>query len=250
MNRSYFCKKNVPNTYFQFRQFRVEQDRCAMKVCTDACIQGALAGREVKTKKSSKVLDIGTGTGLLSLMLAQKRKFQSQHAIEINEAAAEQARQNVEVSPFRDQIRIFRGDIRTFPFRQEYDFIISNPPFYEKALKSPSALKNQAMHSSHLDYVTLIDRIVTLLTPKGITCIMVPYVFSDAMLIEAALKGLYPYKIWEIRQTPGHTNFRSILFLNREPGAPVKRSMVIKDRNGRYSPEFQKLLQPYYIHLG
>lgn len=242
-------QKSLPRSYFQFKKFRIVQDRCAMKVCTDACIQGALAARTLTVEKPKTALDIGAGTGLLSLMLAQNMRFNRQHAIEINEAAAEQARENIAASSFKDRILLFQGDVRAFTFQQEYEFIISNPPFYENALKSPSDIKNTAMHASHLTYVELVNRISDLLTSAGSCCIMVPHASMHSFVAIARSRKLYPSEIWKIRQTEKHSFFRAVLFFKRTEQTPLFRKLMIKGADGRYSSEFEDLLRPYYLFL-
>src|SRR6185369_1848613 len=121
----------MSNSYFQFKQFTIHQDRCAMKVTTDACLFGAWVAEKVKSQKSKikNLLDIGTGTGLLSLMYSQKNSNCTIDAIEINEEAYEQAKENVAASPFAEQVHVMKGDVRTFLLDKKYDLIISNPPF-------------------------------------------------------------------------------------------------------------------------
>ena len=128
----------MSNSYFQFKQFIIHQDRCAMKVTTDACLFGAWVAEEDKSEKiiTKNVLDIGTGTGLLSLMYAQKNSLANIDAIEIDEDAYIQAKENVAASPFAERINIIHDDIKRFTFSKKYDCIISNPPFYEKEIRS------------------------------------------------------------------------------------------------------------------
>lgn len=133
----------MSNSYFQFKQFRVEQDRCAMKVTTDACIQGAWTPVLPSVKN---VLDVGTGTGILALMLAQKNSEITVDAIEVDKDAAGQARANVAGSPWRERINILEGDVRNYPFDKRYDLIITNPPFFSNSLLGDDVNKNLARH--------------------------------------------------------------------------------------------------------
>jgi tRNA1Val (adenine37-N6)-methyltransferase len=139
----------MANSFFQFKQFIIHQDRCAMKVTTDACLFGAWVAKEVGGQKSEveTILDIGTGTGLLSLMLAQKTNA-TIDSVEIDEAAAEQAQENANASLWKDRIFVMPGDAKdmAYTFCKNFDIIISNPPFYENELTSSDHQKNLAHH--------------------------------------------------------------------------------------------------------
>src|SRR6516164_6086064 len=130
----------MPNPYFQFRQFIIRQDRCTMKVATDSCILGAWIADRIGNSKN--VLDIGTGTGLQMLMLAQKNKIKID-GIELDPEAWQQAKENLEGSSWKDQFEIYCGDARAYSFTKKYDFIICNPPFYDGDLVSASEKENQ-----------------------------------------------------------------------------------------------------------
>ena len=142
--------RTMANTYFQFRQFIIHQDRCAMKVTTDACLFGAWVANQIKNTGSefSTALDIGTGTGLLSLMVSQKNDLKID-TIEIEDDAFEQLKENIADSPWKDRINLFHNDVRNFIFNQQYDVIFSNPPFYENELKSDDAKRNLALHGTN-----------------------------------------------------------------------------------------------------
>lgn len=241
--------KNLANTYFQFKQFQINQDKCAMKVCTDACIQGALAAQEVQRRKPVSVLDIGCGTGILSLMLAQNYSFNYQDAIEINQEAAEQAAGNFKISTFDHQIRLFQSDVRKFVFNRQYDFIICNPPFYENALKSPSEAGNQAMHGSHLCYAELLTAIERLLNSDGRFCVMLPFRFEQEWIEKSKDKGFFPVTIFNIRHNPMKQPFRTVFFFSRDEQTLSRHELIIRNNDNTYTTEFKALLQPYYLHL-
>src|ERR1700734_3286365 len=154
----------MPNSYFQFKQFTIYQDRCAMKVCTDACILGAWFGD--KAPAYSSVLDIGSGTGLLMLMLAQKHKGELR-GIEIDLDAFHQLKDNIDKSPWRHLIKVYPGDIRSFSFPEKFDFTSSNPPFFENDLPASSPTANLARHSKELTLSDLLEAIDTNLSHNG-----------------------------------------------------------------------------------
>src|SRR5262245_58656662 len=142
----------MPNSYFQFKQFVIHQEHCAMKVTTDGCLFGAwvAASKAGNAAAGKHVLDIGTGTGLLSLMYAQKHPHAQIDAIEIDEAAAQQAADNFAASPWQKRLQLIHSDIKDYRPSHPYDTIISNPPFYENQLSSGNAKKNMAHHSSSI----------------------------------------------------------------------------------------------------
>src|SRR5258705_6346666 len=143
----------MANSYFKFKQFTIHQDRCAMKVTTDACLFGAWVAIEagILESEDGSILDIGAGTGLLSLMLAQKTNV-SIDSVEIDEAAAKQARENADASPWKERIFVMPGDAKYMAYTlcKNFDIIISNPPFYENELASPDHHKNIAHHDGGL----------------------------------------------------------------------------------------------------
>src|SRR6476620_3970566 len=140
----------MSNTYFRFRQFTVHQERTAMKVCTDACLFGAWVASEIRNEDLERVLDIGAGTGLLSLMIAQNSDAVID-AVEIDDHAYSQVVDNFSSSPWNDRLRVHHCSVQQFEPGCKYDLVISNPPFYEHSLRSPDSKKNMAMHSTHLD---------------------------------------------------------------------------------------------------
>jgi tRNA1Val (adenine37-N6)-methyltransferase len=238
----------MANQYFKFKQFTVHQDRCAMKVCTDACIQGAFTARHLSERPVAQILDIGAGTGLLSLMLAQETAARIT-GIELDEAAAQQAGENFAASPWADRLQITQGDIRSLPSQQAYDFIISNPPFYEADLRSGDALRNQAMHATELDYTALLAAIGARLTPEGSCSILLPYQQFRTFCMQAAEAGLYPGRILDIRQSARHGYFRSVGIFSRRQLEPEMEAMAIHDNGNVYTEYFTNLLKAYYLYL-
>jgi len=239
----------MSNPYFRFKQFTVHHDRCAMKVTTDACLFGAWCAREMESVKWSmkNVLDIGAGTGLLSLMIAQKNDVIID-AIEIDSEAAAQATENAARSPFRN-INIINNDVLQFVPAKGYDVIISNPPFYEDELPSGNEQKNTAHHSSQLKLTGLFKKIDAILSPGGSFFLLLPYKRKSE--IEKALQhhSLYVWKEMIVRQTEDHTPFRWMIQGGKtKPGEIEHTEMLIKE-NGVYSKAFVDLLQAYYLYL-
>lgn len=240
----------MANTYFRFKQFRIEQDRCALKVCTDACIFGAFTASRVAADSSiKKVLDIGTGTGLLSLMLAQECTKAEIHAVELDEAAAGQAAANFKQSPWPERLKILQGDVRTLPFPHLYDLVISNPPFYERDLKSGDPRKDQAKHAVTLSHEALLEAALQWLSPDGLFAVLLPYDRFAAFKALADQKGLYPAQLLEIKQTPRHAFFRTVALFSSKQTPVHTEKLTIHGKENQYTEAFVGLLQPYYLAL-
>src|SRR6187551_3048712 len=244
----------MPNSYFQFKQFTIQQDRCAMKVTTDACLFGAWVAQKVESEKLKveSVLDIGTGTGLLSLMLAQKIPEIKIDAIEIDKDAAEQAKINVESSPWKEQINIVQGDVKEFSFEKEFDLIISNPPFYENEIRSATDSKNVAHHSENLTLKDVLVIIKKNLRETGSFFLLLPYKRNEE--IKKLLKDhdLNISKILFVRQSVKHDYFRIMLKgkLSEQKSIETEfNEMSIWDDRQQYTNEFKQLLKDYYLHL-
>lgn len=241
----------MSNTYFRFKQFRIEQDQCPMKVCTDACIQGAYASDWLmqRNKSIKTILDIGTGTGLLTLLLAQKNPSVHFDAIELNQQAYLQATENFMRSPWSGNISVIPGDIRTVEIHQQYDFIICNPPFYENEMKSDKPHKNQSKHSSKLSHRELKDSIIRYLAENGTACIMLPPKQFDWFNQLMMNDNFGVAHLLRIRQTPAHPCFRIIGFFNKKITSTVTKELCICQTDREYSQEFKALLKDYYLYL-
>lgn len=237
----------MANNYFQCKQFIVHQSQAAMRVCTDACLFGALLPQH----PFQKALDIGTGTGLLSLMFAQKNPLASIHAVEIDAGAIADAERNFGLSPWKDRLTLFHQNIQVFSSShvKEYDIIFSNPPFYTQDLTSCNEQRNIALHCSELSWGDLLQSVRVCLSEKGIFCVLIPYQrIADFITIATSLY-LFPFKIYHIKQTIHHSFFRSILFFSAANSKIITEELCIKDEDGDYTNEFNRLLQPYYLHL-
>src|SRR5688572_11439929 len=162
----------MANTYFQFKEFTIDQEHCAMKVCTDACILGAWFAE--KLPDYSMALDMGAGTGLLMMMLAQKSQSEI-HGIELDLSSFKQLKLNISQNKWKERLKAFPGDVRTYSFPVKYDFIITNPPFYENDLPSELLSEQVAKHSKMLTLEQVIAAIDRNLNPGGSFGILLPY---------------------------------------------------------------------------
>ncbi|RYG03326.1 MAG: methyltransferase domain-containing protein [Chitinophagaceae bacterium] len=230
----------MPNNYFQFKQFRIEQEHCAMKVCTDACLFGAWFANRISGKSS--ILDIGSGTGLLLMMLAQKASSDSVlHGIEIEDGCFEQLKSNVNSSPWADRIQLFHGDVRGYTLPLQYDFIISNPPFYENDLSSDHRGKQLAMHTSALRFDDLAEVIQKNLSRSGTAAILLPFHRAEGFVKVMEKQGFFLTEELRVKQSPKHTWFRSVMHFGFEKKVLSTEEMIIND------DAFKTLMADYYL---
>ena len=240
----------MANSYFQFKQFTIQQDRCAMKVTTDACLFGAWTAEEVKRQRSDvkRVLDIGAGTGLLSLMLAQKTNSPVD-AIEIDPDAFGQAKENISGSPWKDRVTIYQADAAQFAFSSKYDILVSNPPFYENELKSGDAKKNLAHHEG-LSLQQLLKLIRDNLSSQGSFFLLLPHKRSEEVEKLIADCGLSILQKISVRQSLKHDFFRTMIRGSHESDKEkITIEISIWDEQQQYTPEFVEFLRDYYLHL-
>lgn len=224
-----------------------------MKVCTDACLFGAWAAEQIENGKVevNSILDIGTGTGLLSLMLAQKTKA-AIDAVEVDEAAAEQAKENFEASPWRERLHLHQLTIQDFsnitPY--QFDVIISNPPFFISSLKSGDKQKNLAKHNMSLSFEELAGIVSKLLNQHGVFYLLLPYQEFQQFVQAARHQDLFLQQQVHVQQTPAHAFFRTIGSFSFKQTHHVKTEhIVIRKENNEYSDRFTQLLIDYYLYL-
>jgi tRNA1Val (adenine37-N6)-methyltransferase len=220
-----------------------------MKVCTDASLFGAWIGEQVRSMNYEvrTVLDIGTGTGLLSLMLAQKTNTRID-AVEIDEAAASQAAENMDASPWKERLQVICADAKTVHLGKHYDLIISNPPFFEHDLKSGDEKRNLALHGDALGFEELLATISTHLGEDGLFALLLPYHRKDQLIALAKQSGFFLWEEVAVRQTPVHAFFRSILLFGRKEVPILSSTIIIRDDEG-YTVAFSDLLREYYLKL-
>ncbi len=222
-----------------------------MKVTTDGCLFGAWAASLIAQNypAAKNILDIGTGTGLLSLMLAQQITG-SINAVEIDLAAAKQAAENFNQSPWSKRLQVTHTDIKHLPFTS-CDVIISNPPFYENDLRSDAGNKNLAHHDAGLLLQDLIAIIKHQLNNNGIFFLLLPYKRENEVLAFIQKEQLSAIQITNVKQTEKHSYFRTMIMGAPTTAGllPVKNELTIRNSENNYTSDFITLLQPYYLHL-
>lgn len=236
----------MSNPYFRFKQFTVWQNRCAMKVSTDACLLGAYT----RTGEAGTLLDIGTGTGLLALMAAQRSQARID-AVELEAEAAQQAAENVQRSPFASRIRVIHQRIQEFARSAPggYDVIVSNPPFFSNHLLSPRASRNAALHTENLSHGDLLAAVARLLAPSGRFFVLLPPYEAGGLVENARAFGLFPVQRLLVRHAASHPVFRVVLTLGRTPETTVDETLVIYAPDQQYTNAFRAIMKAYYLAL-
>ena len=248
----------MSNSYFNFKQFTVHQERCAMKVGTDGTLLGAWA------RGGRTVLDIGTGTGLIALMIAQRYPQSQVVAVDIDVAAVEQARENVAASPFADRIAVFHTDIRTASHTKgltlcvnndtggqtscaKYDAIVVNPPYFNDSLISPDDQRTTARHTTTLTYRELMMAAERLLADDGELSVVIPFDCKARLESEAALAGLSKTRECSVRTTPRKSPRRYLLAFRKHPAELEMTEGVLETAPGERSVWYHELTKEFYI---
>jgi len=245
----------MPNDYFQFQQFRIAQGACAQKVSTDACLLGAA----IDLTGASRVLDLGTGTGLLALMVAQRAPAATIEAIEIDPAAAAQAVTNVAASPWAGRIAVHPLSLAAYAASLSeaapgagFSHIICNPPFFRRSLAPPDAARATARHegAASLTFEAIVAFAAGHLRPGGTLTVLLPPSEMQEFARAAAVGGLAAQARLAVRHRPGGRLTRCIWQFGRTaPAAPAEAELLIQDASGVYSAGFRALLAGFYLAL-
>jgi tRNA1Val (adenine37-N6)-methyltransferase len=195
-----------------------------------------------------RVLDVGAGTGLLMLMLAQKINA-AIDGIEIAEDCAKQAKENIQASFWSNRLSVIHADARNHPVEKKYDLVISNPPFYENQLRSPDPARNLAWHSHELNLAELTALSSNLLSADGVFCILIPCSRKEEFLDIASTHAYHIERILTVRHTRKHPAGRCMLILSKRAGTVVEEILEIRNEDGSYSESFIELLRDYYLFL-
>lgn len=231
---------------FRFKQFSVDQTGCAMKINTDGVLLGALA----HFNKPSFILDIGTGTGVIALMLAQRFPSAQLDAVEIDESAAETAKSNFENSPFAERLTLYPSAFEDFFGNhpdKKYDLIVSNPPFYINSLQSPGAKKTLAKHAGEGFFGKLLQGISTHLKTDGVCWLILPPETAQMVKLLAAQSGLYCQKTIFLYSFKTDEPHREILVWGLKPLQSTEDQLVIYNEPKVYSKQYQELLKDFLI---
>jgi tRNA1Val (adenine37-N6)-methyltransferase len=230
---------------FEFKQFTVNQSKCAMKVGTDAVLLGAW----VEVELAQTILDIGTGTGVIAIMMAQKSTAEIV-AVDIDAVASEEAAANVQSSPWPQRIKVFNESLQHFTlrFQSKFDLIVSNPPYFIDAYKSAEESRNQARHTDQLPYIDFISCAIKLLNPEGRICIILPTKESLKFRELAAAHHLFLTKITHVKTTQYKDEKRQLLQFELVNKKLKEATLVIEQEERHYySKEYKELTKDFYL---
>lgn len=234
---------------FQFKQFSVQQDRTAMKIGTDGVLLGAWTPIE---NNPFSILDIGAGTGIIALMLAQRTSAEQIDALEIDEEAYEQATDNFENSPWNDRLFCFHAGLDEFVEEpeDEYDLIVSNPPFYSEDYKSSNDQRDLARFQDAMPFEDLIEAAALLLSENGIFSVIIPFKEEEKFLALSKDYELFPLKITRVKGTPTSEIKRSLLAFSRNEitNFPIDE-LIIETARHIYTPEYIGLTKDFYLKM-
>jgi len=233
----------MANDWFQFQQFRVNQDQCAMKISTDAVLLGGLAFGETPID----ILDVGTGTGVIALMMAQRFSESQITAVELDDLAVNQAKDNFEESPFASRLKVFKGAFQEFNTEKKYDLIVSNPPYFPDHLKSKDEQRNIALHTGALSFEDLISNVARILNPKGeFWVILPPRQMLDLVRISNEF-DLFPNRKYTIKDRPGKKVLREIVCFSFQKIEIEAQQIFIKNEDGSPHISYKNIVNGFLL---
>ena len=233
---------------FKFKQFTIHQDKTAMKVGTDGVLLGAWAAVQPEV---FSILDIGSGTGLIALMLAQKSNAEVIDAIELNDEAYEQTVENFEQSDWGDRLFCYHASLQEFvdEIEDEYDLIISNPPFYTSTYKELSEERAMARHTESLTYKELLEGTSKLLAKNGSCAFIIPFQEEEKFIVQAKEYRLFPNRITRVKGTENTSIKRSLLQCSFVENSPSENKLIIEIERHKYTQDYINLVQDFYLKM-
>ena len=226
---------------FKFKHFQIQQDHAALKVGTDSMLLGSLC----RWDNPKRLLDIGTGTGVLALMCAQRFALHEIIGLEISEPAVVDAQINAGNNPFSTKISILNQAVQEYQSTEGFDAIISNPPFFENSSKNPDDHKSLARHTESLSFTELMQAISRLLTPNGKAWIIVPFESTENLIELAWKNGLFASDLVEISGKPGKLS-RAVLAFEKQPITTKLYSLCIRTETGSYTEAYKVLTKEFH----
>lgn len=235
----------MSNKYFEFKKFTIHQDRCAMKVGTDGTLLGAWASAPAQSRY---IMDIGTGTGLIALMMAQRYPEAQIVGIDIDDAAVAQAIENVAASPFAERISILKQDVTTYKPEMQFDVIVSNPPYFVDSLTCPDEQRSIARHTVTLTFEALIKSAYRLLKTEGTFSVVISTEMRSKLEASARLEGFFISKVCCIKTTPKKPSKRQLIEFTKNPVNELFTCEgILETSPNTRSDWYQKLTNDFYI---
>ncbi|MBX2972636.1 MAG: methyltransferase [Flavobacteriales bacterium] len=236
----------MPKPSFRFKQFTIQQDRCALKVGTD----GVLFGAWVDYTGAQRILDIGTGTGVLALIAAQRAPQATVDAVEIDDAAAAQAAENAAASPWSDRVRVHRMDVRRMNASEPFDLIICNPPYYADYSTAADERVGVAKHSDELLFPDLIAAMDRMLSPQGRFAVIIPLNREKELIAEAGRASLSPIRRCVVKYVAHRPAKRVLLEFDRAGGGVREEELTIENTGPfDYTPEYRALISDLMLNF-
>ena len=235
----------MANPYFQFKKFTVWHDKCAMKVGTDGVLLGAWA----PVQNAKYILDVGAGSGLISLQLAQRNPWASITSIEIDPAAAAQAKENIQSSPWSDRMEVICSDFRDYHAENKFDLIVSNPPYFVDSLECPDRQRTAARHNNSLSYEDLLEGVSGLLTENGFFTVVIPADVAERVKKIASIKKLYAVRQLNVITKPGGIPKRVLITFSFSNQECIVEELLTELARHQYSEEYMTLTRDYYLNM-
>lgn len=233
---------------FQFKEFTVAQDRCAMKIGTDGVLLGAWTSIE---NNPHSILDLGTGTGIIALQVAQRSYCEHIDAVEIDTDAYEQCTDNFENSPWADRLFCYHASAQEFAMEIEetYDLIVSNPPFYSEDYKTDNQARDTARFTDALPFEHLIGCVHQLLSEAGTFALILPKKEEENFILMAAEAGLFPKRICRVKGTATSEEKRSMIEFTFQKTSPKLEALTLEISRHQYTEDYKNLVQDFYLKM-
>lgn len=234
------------NSHFHFKHFSVRHDRCSMKVGTDGVLLGAWANID----RAKYILDIGTGSGVIALMLAQRSHADVFiDAVELDSPAASQAKENALASPWRHKISVHHTSLQQFESLHAFDAIVTNPPYFTNSQRPPDTRRIQTRHTVTLDHQSLLHYSKTLLAPDGKFSVILPFVEGNAFTASARQEGLHCTRLFSFRTRPEKPIERWLMEFSRRPSEKEEGEILLYQEGLEWSESYRKLTRDFYLAL-
>ncbi len=237
----------MANSYFKFKQFIVHQDKAAMKVGTD----GVLLGAWSDVTCDREVLDVGTGTGLITLMLAQRNQSLQVTAIDVDEGAVQQAQHNFSLSNWTERLGVEKCALQNFDKEDSFDHVICNPPYFDRAYKSDDHSRTLARHTDTLSFDELVAHAFRVTHTKARLSLVLPFDVEEQILMAASRVGWFPARILYVRPTPKKALVRILIEFSKSKTATLTTEELIIEDKGRhgYSDKYVALTKDFYLAM-